>query len=544
MLFWGLVGALSVLVLAGILYPLVRDPGRQARGADYDLAVYRDQLAELERNRERGMIGEQEAEAARAEIGRRILAADKRRQKAEARRQSAGWPVRACAALTVLAVVGAVGTYVRVGNPDREAVPFAERQNIPKSREAIVAAREGGMGGQARAGGSGGQGQVGGSGGQGGAMRGGGGDTASGMPDVETAEKRLTERLEKNPDNVRGWLLLGRTRMQMENYDGALAAFGEARELEPDNPRIAATYAEAIVMANEGRVTPKAARLFKRANDAEPGNPQPNYYLALADFQQGNTKAALERWKAMVDDARPNAPWLDVVKKHMAAAEKQLGMPQGETYASVAPAPRADNGDGQGGSAGSQGAGADGPTRDRARASGGASGAGSGDGRPDGPTREQMRAAQDMSPADRRKMIRGMVDRLAKRLEDNPNDLQGWLRLGRSYRVLGKPEKSLEALKKASELAPENVDVLAKYARAIRRAAGDEQTEESIEVSRRILQLDPAHAEALWFVGVHEARKGNTDKARDLFDKALAALPDSPQTKELRRRAKEMVGDG
>jgi cytochrome c-type biogenesis protein CcmH len=149
-----------------------------------------------------------------------------------------------------------------------------------------------------------------------------------------------------------------------------------------------------------------------------------------------------------------------------------------------------------------------------------------------------------MSPEARQKMIQGMVDRLAKRLEDNPDNLQGWTRLARSYNVLGKPDKARRALKRASEIAPENVDVLAQYARAIRRAAGDQQTDKSIEVSRRILQIDSDHAEALWFVGVHEARQGNTEKARTLFDKALATLPDSPQTKELRRRAKEMVGDG
>jgi cytochrome c-type biogenesis protein CcmH len=529
MLFWGLVGALSLLVLAGILGPLLRDPGRQARSADYDLAVYQDQLAELERNRESGMIGAQEAEAARAEIGRRILEADKRRQKAQAREQSGTWPVRAGAAAAVVAVAGALGTYIWVGNPDREAVPFAERQSIPKSREAIVAARQGGMGGQGQARGSGGM--------QAGA--GGSGASGSGMPDVATAEKQLAERLEKNPDDIRGWLLLGRTRMQMQNYAGALEAFGKARELAPDNPRIAASYAEAMVMANEGRVTPKAKTLFARASEAEPDNPQPNYYLALAEFQQGNPEAALARWKDMVANARPDARWLDVVKKHMAAAEKQLGMPQGETYASVAPEPAA-NGAAEGGESGA----GQGPTRDRAQASGGTAGAGAGGGQPSGPTREQMQAAQDMSPEAREKMIQGMVDRLAKRLEDNPDNLQGWTRLARSYNVLGKPEKAREALKKATEIAPENVDLLAQYARAIRRAAGDKQTEKSIAVSRRILKLDQDNAEALWFVGVHEARKGNTEKARDLFDKALATLPDSPQTKELRRRAEEMVGDG
>jgi cytochrome c-type biogenesis protein CcmH len=174
--------------------------------------------------------------------------------------------------------------------------------------------------------------------------------------------------------------------------------------------------------------------------------------------------------------------------------------------------------------------------------SGGGSGTSGGD--QAGPTREQMQAARDMSPEARREMIQGMVDRLAARLEENPSDTQGWMRLARSYRVLDKPEAAMKALKRASEVAPENVDVLARYARALREAAGQRQTDKSVELSRRILEIDGDHAEALWFVGLHAAREGDTDRARELLDKAIANLPDTPQTQELRRRADQIVGDG
>ncbi len=154
-----------------------------------------------------------------------------------------------------------------------------------------------------------------------------------------------------------------------------------------------------------------------------------------------------------------------------------------------------------------------------------------------------MAAAEDMSPEKRKEMVRGMVDRLAKRLDENPDDVQGWLRLARSYRVLEKPEKARDALKRASEVAPENVQVLVRYARAI-RAVENKQTPKSLAISKRILKLDKDNPEALWFVGLHEARQGNRDKARNLFDKALAKLPDTPQTQELRQRAKRIVGEG
>ncbi|MAO57208.1 MAG: hypothetical protein CMM61_16150, partial [Rhodospirillaceae bacterium] len=71
-----------------------------------------------------------------------------------------------------------------------------------------------------------------------------------------------------------------------------------------------------------------------------------------------------------------------------------------------------------------------------------------------GPTQEQMRAAQEMSPEDRAEMIRGMVQRLADRLAENPDDLAGWQRLERAYRVLGDTEKADEAAGQVKRLTP------------------------------------------------------------------------------------------
>ncbi len=531
-MFWALAAVLALLVLAGVLYPLLRDPGRQARSAEYDLAVYNDQLAEVEHNREQGLIGEQEAEAARAEIGRRILEADRRRQRAEAAPATGRWPVRAGVAVIVAAVAGSFGMYVQYGEPGKKSVPFAER-DVPKTREAIAqaggAATQGGPGmGAAMGGGQGGSAAAGTGGGTAGS---GASDDGSsgGMPDIDTAEKRLAERLEKNPENVQGWLLLARTRMQQQNYTGARDAFAKAHDLRPENTRITAGYAESIVLANQGMVNPKAEKLFKRAHAANPEDPQANHYLALADFQAGEVEAALERWKQMVANAEAGAPWLDMVKQHMAAAERQLDMEPGSTYAEVKPEPAEETQTAQnGGGQDNAGSAADGDGDSNRRA---------------GPTQEQMAAAEDMSPEARKEMVRGMVDRLSKRLEDNPDDVEGWLRLARSYRVLEKPEKARDALKRASDVAPENVQVLVRYARAI-RAVENKQTPKSLEISQRILELDGDHPEALWFVGLHEARQGNREKARDLFDKALAKLPDTPQTAELRRRAERIVGEG
>ncbi len=479
MIFWILCALLTLAVVAGVLWPVLRGRTAARAAAAYDLEVYRDQLAEVERNHAEGLIGDSEAEAARAEIGRRILAADRARHGQGAASGATGrWLRRAAAGVVAVAVpAGAFAVYLQLGAPGREAVPFAAREDVRGGAQ----------------------------------VAGQGGDNATppGMPDLAQAVARLGERLAESPEDVEGWLVLGRTQLQRQRYDAAVEAFAKARELRPDNPRIAAFHGEALVMASGGTVTPKARHAFEAAAERIPEDPQVNFYLGLAALQQGAPEQALARWKDMVARADPEAPWLEAVKRQMAAAERQLDIAPGSTFAEVAP---------EGGEDGA----AEPAT--------------------DGPSRERMQAARDMSPEERRAMIESMVGQLAARLEDNPDDLQGWLRLARSYTVLERPEQARDALARAVELAPENVEVLSRYARALRDAAGRRQTAKSVEVSQRILELDPKNPEALWFVGIHHASEGRRDKARALFDKALAQLPDSPQTEELRRRAKDLVG--
>ncbi|MBL4720737.1 MAG: tetratricopeptide repeat protein, partial [Alphaproteobacteria bacterium] len=143
------------------------------------------------------------------------------------------------------------------------------------------------------------------------------------------------------------------------------------------------------------------------------------------------------------------------------------------------------------------------------------------------PSREQVADAQNMSAEDRSAMIKSMVERLAERLESEPEDIEGWTRLARSYNVLGKPEKARDALAKAVEGAPNNVELLVLYARAARATNGDQNTSESLTALRKALTLQPKNIEALWFVGDAEAKAGNTNTARTLWRRALTALPEN-----------------
>ena len=636
MIFWIAAGLLTLAALVAVVVPILRARAEARRAADYDIEVYRDQLKEVERNKTRGLVGEEEAEAAKAEIGRRILEADQRRQKAASEGASGSRLTVRAAAVGVALVVpaGAVALYLTEGNPGLESQPFASR-NLPDDAGTQVAGRGEG---QQPAGG----GQTGGASAQGQGQQG---------QSLAQAEANLTAKLEQNPDNVDDWVLLGRTRLAMQRYGAAVEAFEQAIKRAPDRPQAQAFYGEALVMANQGTVVPKAQQAFQKVRDQVPDDPRSRFYLGLAEKQAGNPQAALDIWKRLVADAPPGAPYLEAISQQMAQVERELGIEPGTTFAEVKPEAPADGQDTQtaqtqGGQAGGNGNG------------------GSGGGAPN-PSEEQVEAAQNMSTEDRQEMIQGMVDRLASRLEENPQDAQGWQRLIRSYSVLGEGEKAtqalaeglavfegnqavrqqlktaaqqqgvtmpegvrppqqtarqdsdsgsgqasggqsgsaqsggagmpsggqqgqlsgaqrqqmlqqiaqglsnqlendpdnvsgwmrlgqtymrmgetgkaVDALANAEQRAPKDPNVLLAYARALRQDAGT-QTEQTVELSRRALEQEPQNPEALWFAAMAELREGDKDKARSMFDKAIQQLPpDTPQTAELRKRADQML---
>jgi len=471
-MFWIAAALMTAAVVAALVTPIVRGGLGQRRAADHDLAVYRDQLAEVERSRAAGLLGDAEAEAARTEIGRRILEADRRRQGEATPVTAPSW--RRAAAVVVAAVVplAALGLYLDLGAPGVPDRPLAAREDL--GADPALA-----------------------------------GDASA--ADLVTAERELRARLADHPRDTAAWRRLGQVRMRRGRFAEAARAFEQALEVGAG----AATHArhgEALVMANDGTVTADARRAFAKAREADDAAPRAAFYLALHSFQQGEPRAALDAWAKLVRRADSDAPWLDRVQRAMRMAEKRLDIEPGTTFARATAAK-------------------DVPAANGAQATN------------DGPdteaVRERLRAAREMAPKERREMIRGMVERLDDRLEDHPDDLDGWKRLARAYTVLGEHDEARKALKKAVELSPRDVDLLARYARALQRTG---RTGEAIAVSRRMLDAAPDHPQALWFVAMDAAARGEREKARRLFDRALDQLPeDTPQLAELRKRAKQLL---
>ena len=230
--------------------------------------------------------------------------------------------------------------------------------------------------------------------------------------DLQVLVARAEARLRKHPDEGEGWDVLAPVYLGWRRYSDAAQAYGEAiRLLGPSAKRLSG-QGQALVLANNGVVTEEARRALEHAVEVDQTLVEPRILLTIAKEQDGQFAAAIEDWKALLAKQQGDAPWREMVEKRIAEDEAHLA---GKPVAEI----------------------------DRA-APGGAS---EQDGR--GPSAGDVAAAQNMSPAERQAMIERMVQGLAARLDQQGDDLPGWLKLVRAYSVLDRKDDALKALARA-----------------------------------------------------------------------------------------------
>lgn len=226
---------------------------------------------------------------------------------------------------------------------------------------------------------------------------------------------QLLDRLQNDPAGgpTEGWLLLGQTYLRAGRYDDAVAAFANVVDRPDATSSVLSQYAEALVARDDGIVTPEARTFLQRARKMDPSNPAASYYEAVAMDQTGDSNAAYDLLVARLDAATGPAPWMEV----FVAQANRIGAEIGRapiSMASFAPVVA---------------------------------------GNAPGPTADDVASAAEMSDEDRAAFIRSMVARLADRLAQSPDDLDGWMRLANAYGVLGEVENAQDAYRKADALA-------------------------------------------------------------------------------------------
>ncbi|WP_299396604.1 c-type cytochrome biogenesis protein CcmI [Pelagibius sp.] len=371
MIFWLLAAALTALVVAVLVLPLLRRPadpdaeGYDARSA-YDQTVYRDQLRELQEDQRRGLLPAEEADAAKREVERRLLRSDAEAQAGGSTASSAPLFRRLGAAFIVLLMpLAGVGIYLGYGTPGLPGLPFAERQG-GSSQEA------------------------------------------------EMLVAQLEARLAGNPEDAEGWLVLARVYERMARYGQAAEAYRRIIELGRGGAEVHASLGEVLVAEAGGQVGRDARLAFARAIEMDPANPRARYYAGMAMAQDDRLADALAVWRGLEADSPPDAPWRPLLERQIANAAASLGEATPETIPETAP--------------------------------------GAGNEAPRGPSAADIEAMQALSPEERDQFIRSMVEGLAARLEEQPDNPEGWLQLARSYTVLGDVEAAGRALERAAPL--------------------------------------------------------------------------------------------
>jgi cytochrome c-type biogenesis protein CcmH len=445
MTLWLVLAVMTAIALAFVLIPLSRRESAGAPRLDYDVEVYRDQLAEIDRDLELDVISAEEAEAAQNEIRRRLLEAADRPVGAVT---SAGRRVVALVVAVVLPV-GALITYLSVGSPDAPSLIASQQFGAAESAEA-----------------------------------------------ARQAERHLEElqaRAEANRDDGAAWGDLGEAYMAAGRVGEAVDAYKTAVGLDRTDPTLLSAYGEALTMAADGTVTPAAKTAFQNALLMQPREPRARFFIGLSLYQSGETREALDRWVALERDSPADAPWRKMLAERIDEAASEAGIDPADLQKPPA--------------------------------------------NTSGPTQEQMAAAAGMSEGDRQAMIESMVGQLAARLEKDPRDLDGWIRLSRSYEVLGRMADARDAAAKAVELAPKNAELVTLLGRLTFEAEGRPRTVSPAvaDIMRRALALDADSGLALWFVGVAAAQDGDKGTAHELWTRLLAQTePGTPQYEALK----------
>ena len=410
MTIWIVLGAMTLLLAGFILWPIFQNSRTETTDADgetpasaksaedgspenelsRDLAVYRDQLSEIDRDIERGVLSTEQATAARIEVQRRILAADQRikQQQAdgsETHIASNRSPMRAIAAgFIVLFIAGGIGLYLDLGSPTMPDRPIASRTDEINAMRMAQSADE---------------------------------DRQSVL---NRAVSDLSQKLLEDPDDLRAWELLGASLMALGRPQEAQTAFLEAVKRSGRNGDYLAMYAESLVRGNNGQINATARGVLREAEKTDSTDPRIQFYLGLADAQEGNVGAAVDRWIALANNAPADAPWLQMVVGRINEAALAQGIDiEGRLNLAENTQP--------------------------------------------GPSQADIAAAEELTPEQRQEMVMSMVNGLAERLETEPNDPDGWARLMQAYMVLGQEDDAKAANEKVGKVFAQQPELLTRF---------------------------------------------------------------------------------
>lgn len=307
-------------------------------------------------------------------------------------------------------------------------------------------------------------------------------EIASRSETITATKKNLAQNLARaqaatvaTPDDIESWLKLAEAAASVNDSATEIRALRMARQLTNDDPSVLSLLAEALSRAADGQVTVPARDLIDTVLATDPDEPRALFLSGLAAFQDGDYQAAVTRWQRLLSISTADAPWLPIVRANIAQAAEAGGI-------ALPPA--------------------------------------------NGPDADSIAAAADMTAKDRQAMILSMVESLRDRLDETPDDTEGWLRLARAYDVLGDRAAAFTALARATESAPDDAPLAYQF---LERTIGIELSAAQLSMAQtviaRLAENDTNGPQYLFFKGHIAKLSGDTDTARSVWTDLLGTMP-------------------
>lgn len=282
---WIVFATMTGAAVLAFLWPLAAKRNAASR-LEIETNLYQAELADIDRDVKRGLMTEPDAEAAKAEAARRLLAATAV-EPAQAGPRGVKY---ASLAVILIVPVLTVGLYLRLGAPDYADMPLQARLQAQPANM-----------------------------------------------DMAAALARIEGHLAQEPDDARGWEIMAQVYTRLERPGDAAKAYRNLIRLQGASPDLLMALGQSLVFADQGRVNEEALAAFEKALAAQPTRLEPRFYLALAAEQQGDRARALEGYARILADAPADAPFVSMVQERIA----RLGGEAPAASAPVAPSPGA-----------------------------------------------------------------------------------------------------------------------------------------------------------------------------------------------------------
>lgn len=272
-------GGLLLLGLAFLVVPLLRTPRPAAAGRTAEVAsLYREQLAELERDRETGLLAPEQYEPAATELKRRMLrdVAPGAPEETSAARRLPRWALPVVIGLVM--PLAAISLYLQLGAPQAVDPPASPGQFTAQDIEAMV--------------------------------------------------EGLAARMKQTPDDVRGWTMLGRSYLMLGRYAQGAQAYERALALSPDDLDLHTSLAAALRAADPGASAGRVAALSAKALAIDPDHPAALAFAGIAAFDQGEYRAAIAHWERLRPLLPPDSELAATIREQLSEARSKLARGQ------------------------------------------------------------------------------------------------------------------------------------------------------------------------------------------------------------------------